>query len=149
VYRVGCAGKIVDATPLPDGKFNIVLVGLREFEIVSEQRERAYRQASVIWRPAATPDGLPSGLRSELMEMAERHMGRFGEVAARELLENAPLDDAALVNFLAFWLDLTVIEKQCLLEAASDARPRRLRDIMEFHLYATRASLAGAARRMH
>ena len=60
VYRVGCAGKIVEATPLPDGKFNIVLAGIREFDIVSEQRERAYRQATVEWRAPAASDPLPA-----------------------------------------------------------------------------------------
>src|SRR6185369_2025719 len=78
VYRVGCVGKIVETTPLPDGKFNIVLTGLREFEIVSEQRERLYRQASVVWRAESerAPDApLPGSLRRDLVRTIERYTG--------------------------------------------------------------------------
>src|SRR4051794_9356402 len=82
VYRVGCAGRIVEATPLPDGKFNIVLAGLREFEIVSEQRERAYRQASVLWRPELATDELPAALRRELVRTIEAYVGRTGTTDA-------------------------------------------------------------------
>ena len=149
VYRVGCAGRIVETTPLPDGKFNIVLSGLREFEIVSEQRERAYRQASVVWRPAA--DGaLPPELRAELIRTIELYIGRTGAVDARQLLGDASLGDTTLVNFFAFWLDLSPIDKQCLLESVGEARARRLLEILEFHLYATGAVHVDAgSRRVH
>src|SRR4029078_2999324 len=43
-YRSGCVGRIVETTPLPDGKFNIVLAGVRGFTIASERPGRAYRQ---------------------------------------------------------------------------------------------------------
>jgi Lon protease-like protein len=150
VYRVGCAGRIVEATPLPDGKFNIVLAGLREFEIVSEQRERAYRQATVIWRPEPASDALPAGLRHELVRTIEAFIGRTGATDAKQLLGDESLEDAMLVNFFAFWLDLTPIEKQCLLETSGDQRARQLLEILEFHLYATgTVGLAAGSRRMH
>jgi Lon protease-like protein len=149
VYRVGCAGRVVEATPLPDGKFNIVLAGLREFEIVSEQRERVYRQASVVWRPAAPDDALPAPLRADLVRMIERHAGRSGDDDTRELLEGATLSDRTLVNFFAFWLELSVVERQCLLEQPSgEPRARRLLEILEFHFYAASEREAGS-RRMH
>ncbi len=149
VYRIGCAGRIAEATPLPDGKFNIVLSGLREFEIVSEQRERAYRQASVIWRPEVDL-ALPAAVRAELVRTIDTYMGRTGGDDARQLLGDASLADSTLVNFFSFWLDLTAIEKQCLLECGADARASRLLEILEFHLYATGAvSIDAGARRMH
>jgi Lon protease-like protein len=149
VYRVGCAGRIVEATPLPDGKFNIVLSGLREFEIVSEQRERAYRQASVVWRPPVE-QVLPADLRTQLVRTIEIFMGRTGGDDARQLLGDASLTDSTLVNFFAFWLDLSPIDKQCLLESVGEPRARRLLEILEFHLYATGAVHVDAgSRRVH
>src|SRR6185369_5028513 len=42
-----------------------------------------------------------------------------------------------LVNFFAFWLEMTPVEKQCLLEeAGGEPRARRLVEILEFRLYA-------------
>jgi len=152
VYRVGCAGRIAETTPLPDGKFNIVLSGLREFEIVSEQRERAYRQASVIWRDAPNDAPLPAGLRRELVRRIERFAGRSGDDRdMQELLGGASLSDRTLVNFFCFWLDLSPIERQCLLEEpAAEVRARRLLEIVEFHLYAAQGGeVEIGMRRMH
>ncbi len=150
-YRTGCVGRIVETTPLPEGKFNIVLAGVREFTIVSEQRERAYRQATVQWRePTPTDASLPPGLRARLVQMIERYVGRSGDDVARDLLGDSRLDDQTLVNFFAFWLDIAAIEKQCLLEAGGIERARRLLEVLEFHLYAgpTAPNEVGM-RRMH
>ena len=150
VYRTGCVGRIVETTPLPDGKFNIVLAGIREFDIVSEQRERAYRQATVEWRAPAPSDPLPSGLRTRLVDMIERYVGRSGDDPTRELLGDARLDDATLVNFFSFWLDFGPIEKQSLLEAVGADRARLLLEMVEFHLYASHAApYELGTRRMH
>jgi Lon protease-like protein len=149
VYRTGCVGRIVETTPLPDGKFNIVLAGVREFTIVSEQRERAYRQATVEWRDVDS-EALSDEFRSRLIQMIERYVGRSGDDLARELLGDARLDDQTLVNFFAFWLDFSPIEKQCLLEATGTERARRLLEVLEFHLYASHSAPHELnARRMH
>jgi uncharacterized protein len=154
VYRIGCVGKIIETAPLPDGKFNIVLAGLREFEIVSEQRERLYRQASVVWRLAPAPqdgDQIPQSLRARLVHTIERYTGRSGEEEIRQLLGDAVISDDTLVNFFAFWLDLTPVEKQCLLEEVGGiVRARRLLEVLEFRLYAARrGELEPGVRRMH
>lgn len=150
VYRTGCVGRIVETTPLPDGKFNIVLAGVREFTIVSEQRERAYRQATVEWRPEIEGSPLRDGLRDRLIQMIERYVGRSGDDLARELLGDARLDDETLVNFFSFWLDFGPIEKQCLLEATAMDRAQRLLEVLEFHLYASHAAPHELSmRRMH
>jgi len=149
-YRTGCVGRIVETTPLPEGKFNIVLAGVREFTIVSEQRERAYRQATVEWREPATATPLASDLRTRLVQTIERYVGRSGDDVARELLGDTRLDDRTLVNFFAFWLDFGPIEKQCLLEAEGLDRARRLLEVLEFHLYASHAAPNDLGmRRMH
>ncbi len=151
VYRVGCAGKVVETTPLPDGKFNIVLAGLREFEIVSEQRERAYRQASVTWRAAAADEPLPTDTRAALVRAIEQHLGPGADDDLRGLLRDRALSDMTVVNFFAFWLELTPVEKQCLLEEHAGApRARRLQEILDFRRYAAQRGDADfALRRMH
>jgi Lon protease-like protein len=151
IYRVGCVGKIVETTPLPDGKFNTVLAGLREFEIVSEQRERLYRQASVVWRERAPEETVPKELRTALVRAIEQHLGRSADDDLRAMLGDAGLSDATLVNFFAFWLELSPVEKQCLLEERGGTpRATRLLEILEFRLYAARRGDADLGlRRMH
>jgi hypothetical protein len=151
IYRVGCAGRIVDATPLPDGTFSILLAGLREFELVSEQRERAYRQATVTWRDPVPEEPLPDGLRRDLMRAVEHHVGEDGRALTSELDdEEGAIGDTVLVNFLAFWLELSPVEKQALLEASGHGRATRLLEILEFQRHVTGSGQGDAAgRRMH
>ena len=54
VFSVGCAGEMVRVDPLPDGRFNILLQGMRELSHSSKSLSlKGYRQAKVEWRPAA------------------------------------------------------------------------------------------------
>ncbi len=91
--------------------------GCSEFEIVSEQRERLYRQASVVWRDRA-PGGGPA--EGSARGARPRHRAAYSVAPAdddrAQLLGDAALSDATLVNFFAFWFELSPIEKQCLLE---------------------------------
>jgi Lon protease-like protein len=47
VYAIGCAGVIVTAERLPDGRYDIVLRGLTKFTILHEDASRPYRLADV------------------------------------------------------------------------------------------------------
>jgi uncharacterized protein len=150
IYRIGCVGRIVEATPLADGKFNIVLTGLREFEVASEQRERSYRQATVTWRDPPPSAALPPDLRDEILRAVERYVGPSGRALTEELARDRKHFDWMIVNFFAFWLDFSPIEKQCLLEATGEQRARRLLEVLDFHLYATRGGHGEAGtRRIH
>ncbi len=149
IYRIGCAGRIVDATPLPDGRFNILLAGLREFEVVTEQRERSYRQATVTWRAPAPDDAMPEHLRRDLMHAVEHHVGDIGREITSQLGEEPGVSDVVLVNFLSFWLDLLPIEKQALLEIAGHDRAQHLLDILEFQRHMASSGQADPSRRMH
>ena len=42
---------MVKTVPLPDGRFNILLQGLREYRIQEEFHDKSYRQARVEWLP--------------------------------------------------------------------------------------------------
>jgi hypothetical protein len=133
IFPVGCAGRMVKVEPLSDGRFNIVLHGVREFEVVDERRDRAYRQACVRWRPApAAP--LPGAERARLRALLERYLQTRGLVGVERLLaETTAVPDEALVNAICYACDFTPVEKQALLEAAAvEERAARLCAVLEF-----------------
>lgn len=136
IFAVGCAGRLVSVEPLADGRSNVLLQGVREFEIGEEDQERSYRRASVRWRDAAV-DTLPAGLKGEIHERMERLLrGRRSGLAA-QLLDDSSVSDDLLVNFLCYALDVVPLEKQALLEAPSLLeRARRLCDVLHFALEA-------------
>jgi len=49
IRPVGCAGRITELEELPDGKYNLHLVGETRFRVVGEIDGRAYRRAEVEW----------------------------------------------------------------------------------------------------
>jgi uncharacterized protein len=141
VFEIGCAGKIVNAEPLPDGKFNILLHGMREFNIQRHIIERAYRQAEIRWR-TATPRALEPRCRARLTVLLTEFVGTKAALPAQRLLNDPSLSDELLVNFFCYALEIPALEKQGLLEAPTLAeRAERLREIVEFHLEEVRLGL--------
>jgi hypothetical protein len=134
---------------LPDGRFNIVLRGLREFVVQRELQRRPYREAVVAWHaPLAGP--LPPGLRKGITALVRLYIERLGQEAGDEGPLGAAADDETFVNFFAHHLDVSPVEKQALLEAPTLAeRAARLRDVLEFRLEELRMPPGAAARRTH
>ena len=151
IYSVGCAGRIVSSEALPDGKFNILLRGFREFVIEREIEGREYREAEVRWLPASGPSaGLPDDLRRELMGQLRECAALHVEEAARKLIDDPTLGDQLLVNFFCYSLDLPPLDKQGLLEAGSLlTRAQRLVEVLEFYLHEKRSNAAGTLVRSH
>lgn len=135
IFSVGCAGEVSRVVPLPDGRFNILVQGVREYRIKEEIFDKSYRQAVVEWRtPAKEP--LPSAQRQELGRLVERYLQN--NEAVRKFLADTTIEDEVFVNFFAFHLDLLPIEKQSLLEAlTTPERAARLHDILDFKLTET------------
>lgn len=134
VFVVGCAGRIEELAKLPDGKFNLILEGLCEFRVVEELRDRSFRRAKVEWCPTEradlkTDDESLEGLQALLVT----YVGDAARQAWRAIVEQRGMRDAELINFLCFHLDLTVLEKQTLLEAAG-SRLRCLLDVLTFKI---------------
>ncbi|HTD25702.1 MAG TPA: LON peptidase substrate-binding domain-containing protein, partial [Candidatus Elarobacter sp.] len=77
IFATGTVGEMVHVEELPDGRFNIVLRGLREYTIVRELERHAYREAVVSWR-AADPAPLPSGLRDAVGALVRRYLALRG-----------------------------------------------------------------------
>jgi hypothetical protein len=134
IFAIGCAGKMVQSERLDDGRYNILLQGVREFAIATEIGETSYRRARVSWRSPAS-EGLPELLREEVRSVTERFLADRDVELARRLLADASVSDEMLVNFLSYAIDSPPLEKQALLEASSlEDRAGRLCQILEFAL---------------
>lgn len=141
IFETGCAGKIVNLEPLPEGKCNIVLHGFREYRIDRHIFDKPYRQAAVHWRIHG-PRSIDGTSRSRLVDLLTGFLGRDPHSPAYRLLHDRTLTDDLLVNFFSFALEIAPIEKQGLLEALTLAeRAERLREILEFHLEEARCAI--------
>ena len=155
IYAVGCAGFITDHQRLPDGRYNIVLRGVKRFRVESESApdcERLYRLANARWLndpdggSADARTGLREGVLGHLRRLARRSQGG-GEVSLAELGE---LDDGAFTNSLCQTLGLPPEEKQGLLEAASlTERLTQLEGLLAFLLAGLDSSDPGGASTVH
>lgn len=133
LYPIGCVGRLMNVQPLPDGRFDILLLGLERCLIEESFCGRSYREARIALKPDVPGEALPASLRADverlLRESPQPQQQRRGWL---EALRAEPADDV-LVNSLATLLDLTPIEKQFLLEAETlHQRSRRLCDLIHF-----------------
>jgi uncharacterized protein len=132
IYAIGCAGKIAALSPLPDGRFNLILQGLSEFRIVREIRERSYRLAEVEWCTVPSPTlDLDDRAMMTLHQLLVTFLGEAANEVWKSLVEERGLRGAALINSICFHLDIAPIEKQTLLEAG-ESRGSCLLDVLTF-----------------
>ena len=139
VFGVGCEGRITDAKRLPDGRFNLLLLGTQRFRILREQPPEAgrlYRIAEIerledAFEPGARPRVL--ALRHRAIELVAEvaRAGRSGPPLTPELFRD--VDDVTFVNALSNAFAFATPEKQGLLEAASiPERYERLISVLGF-----------------
>jgi Lon protease-like protein len=149
IFAVGTVGEMVHVEELPDGRYNIVLRGLREYRVRRElDAGTPYRQAVVApYEVGRAP--VEGALRAAVAQLVGRYLERRGGAVARVPLAPA-IEDEVFVNFLAQHLDLPPLDKQALLEASSlSERAARLRDVLEFALEELRAAGHGSRQRVH
>jgi hypothetical protein len=129
IYSIGCAGVIVDAQELPDGRYNIVLRALVRFHISAEAQGKSYRLAYV----EALPEVLEDRDRQLLSERRQRLTTLFESVAPAGAEPPPPeFPDEVVVNGLAQFLDLDPLDRQDLLEREGPlARAQALVDFLE------------------
>jgi uncharacterized protein len=136
IYEIGSIGRIVRSQRFDDGKYDIILYGLKRFTVRGENFERPYRQGKVeiLSEPVAQP--LPLLLKQNLVELLTQFYNKLnGGEEMRSILELG-LEDDALISTLAAGLPFTVLEKQFLLEAETlYQRGRRLADLIQLRLY--------------
>ncbi len=136
IFPLCCAGEMIRIVPLPDGRFNILLKGVRECRIKEELHGKMYREAVVEWRPSAKARLLPE-LRQELNRLLETYLQKNESV--QKFLADPTVEDGFFINFFAFHLDFLPIEKQSLLEVETvPERAILLRDMLDFKLTAAR-----------
>jgi uncharacterized protein len=129
IYPVGCAGKIEQSEALPDGKFNVLLRGLRRFRILEERDGEPYRLAQV--EPLIDLPGDAASLPPLRKQLLAAIANAVDGPVALVLQDELPHD--AFVNALGQSLQLSPVEKQSLLDCDTvEARYRRLLEILEF-----------------
>jgi Lon protease-like protein len=138
IYPVGCAGLVTHAERLPDGRYNIVLRGLEKFRVVREHEHRSYRTADVdpIMEPLSDRDRDVVRLERQRLEalLVPQSEGRGVD---RKMPKS--MGDEDLVNALAQYLELEIVEKQALLERDGlVARCRSLIDLLEMKVIVAR-----------
>lgn len=148
IYTIGCAGHVAEARELTDGRYQVVLRGLRRFRIVSERLTAAgYRVAKCEALADPTLGDLPAASAEHLSRVREdleaaalkiAHEQLPKEIAlVRERIEQ--LDTVSLVHALCFGLDCTPVEKQSLLESPDpQQRAELLLRLLEFRSAARR-----------
>jgi Lon protease-like protein len=146
VFPTGTVGEMVHVEELADGRFNIVLRGLREYTVVRELEGAPYREAAVTWRPPSRGP-LAGEMRTAIAHEMQRYLTRLGRASAPDELLKGSVDDETFVNFLSQHLDVPPLEKQALLEATTlDERASRLLDAIVFRLEELRTGIAGPPR---
>ena len=148
IFPVGCVGEMVRMVPLADGRFNILLHGLREYQIQEEFFTKSYREARVEWRPFHK-EQLPANHRQEICQLLDAYLPK--NEAVQKFLADPTVEDDFFINFFSFHLGLSPLEKQTLLEAPSlQERTTCLRDILDFKLTEARLGEGGPGKsRVH
>lgn len=127
-YEVGTLAQLRAADPLPDGRYNIVVVGASRFHVETLSRELPYLTGSVNYLLDA-PSSLP-GAAQLAQEISRRFVAYAKTVSAlQQNPQQADVelpDDPELLSYLvAAALQVSVAERQRLLEI--DSTDDRLR----------------------
>lgn len=132
LFQIGCLGKIEEVEALPDGRYNIVLVGEARFRILRElDVTTPFRQVEAeVLKESADPVLAP-------VERAlfEREARRFANAQGYQVDWEAlvRLDDETLINGAAQIVPFDAAAKQALLEAPDlPARCELLVQLLQF-----------------
>jgi Lon protease-like protein len=137
IFAMGCVGRMMNVQRLSDGRSNILLQGLRRFEIQHEVGAESYRQGRIVLKDLFQPHAaLPAEIRREIVKVVAGLIRNREEGLALSAMLKQPIHDDVLVQNLSFALDFTPLEKQFLLESDSLIQQgRRLLDLLHFKLH--------------
>jgi len=158
VYPIGCAGSVAQAQKLPDGRYNILLVGTHRFRIEQEiprGADRLYRVARV----AKLEDPYPGEEQARVAELRAEIVAQVADLVRRTDPERAEriapeafagVDDETFVNSLCNALSFPPPEKQGLLEARSiPVRFERLEGLLSFRRAELDSLASQGSQRLH
>jgi len=157
IYPVGCAGVITESHRLPDGRYNIVLLGEHRVRVVSEQphsESRLYRVARVIRLEDPYPDAerarvarLRNAIAADVGVLIRHAQPERAHAFDAELF--AGVDDETFVNAVANAFAFPADEKQAMLEAEDvPERYARLASALSFQRLEIE-SAGGGRRQLH
>ena len=141
IYPVGCAGVITESQRLPDGRYNLVLLGEHRVRIVGEEprsESRLYRVAQVVRLPESYPETertrvarLRAAIVADVGILVRHAQPDRSHAFDPELF--AGVDDETFVNAVANAFAFPAEEKQALLEAENvPERYARLASALSF-----------------
>ena len=122
IEDVGCVGKIIRYERLSDGRFNLLLVGLKRVRIRRElQVEKHYRIAAAEIMEDLNPEHPEPGRRDRLIRLfRDGHAdGRKLDPDLRKLLDSDTISLGALTDIIAHTLEIPPHLKQKLLSESS------------------------------
>jgi Lon protease-like protein len=126
IYPVVCLGHVTAEQRLPDGRYNLLLQGLRRARVLEEvPTDRMYRTARVrlLEDVAVASEAQERTLRREVGEqVAAWYAGKAEALQQLQHLLSGGLDLGVLCDIFAFALPLDLAVKQRLLEEAEVAR---------------------------
>ena len=137
IFAMGCVGRMMNVQRLSDGRSNILLQGLRRFEIQHEVGAESYRQGRIVLKDLFQTDAaLPTEIRREIVKVVAGFIRNREDGVALSAMLKQQIHDDVLVQNLSFALDFTPLEKQFLLESDSLIQQgRRLLDLLHFKLH--------------
>jgi hypothetical protein len=157
IYPVGCAGVITESHRLPDGRYNLVLLGEHRVRVVAEEprvESRLYRVARVVRLQDSYPEAerarvarLRAAIAADIGVLVRRAQPDRSHAFDAELF--AGVDDETFVNAVANAFAFPAEEKQALLEAEDvPERYARLASSLSFQRLELETT-AGGPRRLH
>lgn len=135
IHDLGCVGRIISLHKLSDGRYNIVLQGLKRCTYTEQETPTLYRTAKTTLRPPAPPPSLTVDIRMQLESVAQEYLQWRKATELSQIINSGQLTDSILVNNLSAGLDFSPLEKQFLLESDDlTQQARRLTDLLRFKL---------------
>jgi uncharacterized protein len=125
LYEIGCSASVRQITEHPDGRFDLVTVGKRRFQVLEVDTEsEPYLIADIEWLPEPEDDTDAEDLVPGLLDIFQNYLEviRTDGLTAREQM---PDDPSVLSYVIAATAVLPLDERQRLLTASS-ARERLL-----------------------
>jgi Lon protease-like protein len=130
LHQVGCAAEVRRVSRYPDGRFDLVTIGVRRFRLAAvDDRARPYLVGKVEWLPPDAPDDAAARrLAVPVTELFGEYVaaaGALGQGGAGEIIAELPADPSSLSHLVASTAVLSLDDRQALLETNSAAERLR------------------------
>lgn len=122
IEKVGCLGKIIRYERLPDGRFNLLLVGLKRVLIRAElPAKKLYRIATAEILEDLPAENPETPIRTRLIQLFRKGLDaeRGIDPDLRKLLDSDTIALGALTDIIAHTLEISPQLKQSLLAESS------------------------------